>query len=78
MRLGVDVMEAGHDCPKCGARMDGQGILCMSCMTGGDATAIREGIKDTFRDFCTRAVLNPISEALQILWDDGRRVTAER
>ena len=34
-RLGVDVMEGGHACPKCGIMMDCKGIHPQSCMSGG-------------------------------------------
>ena len=75
-RLGVDVMDSGMPCCFCGHHLDAQGSHCLSCMAGGDATTLHNGVRDVYFDFCERAGLRPISEAPNILLDvftlDGR------
>ena len=75
-RLGVDVMDSGMPCCFCGHHLDAQGSYCLSCMAGGDATTLHNGVRDVYFDFCERAGLRPISEAPNILQDvftlDGR------
>ena len=75
-RLGVDVMDSGMPCCFCGHHLDAQGSHCLSCMAGGEATTLQNGVRDVYFDFCERAGLKPISEAPNILLDvftlDGR------
>ena len=75
-RLGVDVMDSGMPCCFCGHHLDAQGSHCLSCMAGGDATTLHNGVRDVYFDFCEGAGLRPISEAPNILLDvftlDGR------
>ena len=66
-RLGVDVMEGDSPCPLCGHLMDAKGIHALSCMSGGDATAVHNGVRDVYHDFCERGGLRPRSEAPQVL-----------
>ena len=68
-RLGVDVMDSGMPCCFCGHHLDAQGSHCLSCMAGGDATTLHNGVRDVYFDFCERAGLRPISEAPNILLD---------
>ena len=69
IRLGVDVMEGGQPCGFCGLILDSKGLHCWSCMAGGDATAVHNGIRDIFYDYCDRAALRPSSEAPGVLAD---------
>ena len=66
-RLGVDVMEGGEPCPKCGMQMDGQGIHPQSCMAGGDAVLQHNAIRDVHEDYCRRGGLRPEHEAPGLL-----------
>ena len=80
-RLGVDVMEGDSPCGFCGQLMDAGGLHACSCMSGGDATAQHNAVRDVYFDFCERGALRPLSEAPRILQDvfggDGRRRPAD-
>ena len=66
-RLGVDVMEGGDACPKCGIQLDCKGLHFWSCMAGGDATLEHNVVRDIFADFCQRGGLRPQTEAPGVL-----------
>ena len=45
-RLGVDVMDSGMPCCFCGHHLDALLLHCLSCMAGGDATTLHNGIRN--------------------------------
>ena len=66
-KLGVGVCDGGVSCPKCGMQLDAQGIHPQSCMSGGDATAVHNAIRDVYEDFSRRGGLRPEAEAPDLL-----------
>ncbi|CAK9062512.1 unnamed protein product [Durusdinium trenchii] len=70
-RLGVDMCLGGGACRFCGLPMDVKGRHPQSCMAGGDAVALHNGLRDLLHDYCARAQLRP--QALL----DGRRRPAD-
>lgn len=74
-RLGVDVCAGGGACRFCGHVVDAKGRHAQSCMAGGDAVALHNGLRDLLLDYCTRAQLRPQAEAPGIL--DGHRRPAD-
>ena len=61
-------MDSGMPCCFCGHHLDAQGSHCLSCMAGGDATTLHNGVRDVYFDFCELAGLRPISEAQTFFW----------
>ena len=74
-RLGVDVCAGGGACRFCGHVVDAKGRHAQSCMAGGDAVALHNGLRDLLLDYCARAQLRPQAEAPGIL--DGHRRPAD-
>ena len=66
-RLGVDVCLGGGVCRFCGLPMDVKGRHPQSCMAGGDAVALHNGLRDLLHDYCARAQLRPQAEAPGLL-----------
>ena len=80
-RLGVDVDVGGHSCGFCGMVVDCKGRHSMSCMAGGDTTALHNTVRDLVFDYCKRGNLQAEEEAPGILKDlatpEGRRRPAD-
>ena len=74
-RLGVDMCIGGGACRFCGLPLDVKGRHPQSCMAGGDAVALHNGLRDLLHDYCARAQLRPQAEAPGLL--DGRRRPAD-
>eukprot|EP00438_Fugacium_kawagutii_P010523 Skav214520 [mRNA] locus=scaffold410:228880:231177:- [translate_table: standard] len=74
-RLGVDMCIGGGACRFCGLAMDVKGRHAQSCMAGGDAVALHNGLRDLLHSYCARAQLCPQAEAPGLL--DGRRRPAD-
>ena len=77
-RLGVDVMEAGETCPKCGMLLDAQWIHPQSCMAGGDASRVHNAVRDVYEDYCRRGGMRPVHEAPELLRNRDGEITRER
>lgn len=62
-RLGVDMCIGGGACRFCSLAMDVKGRHPQSCMAGGDAVALHNGLRDLLHGYCARARLRPQAEA---------------
>ena len=58
-RLGFDMCIGGGACRFCGLPMDVKGRHPQSCMAGGDAVALHNGLRDLLHKYCARAQLRP-------------------
>ena len=72
-RLGVDMCNGGGACRFCGLAMDVKGRHPQSCVAGGDAVALHNGLRDLLHGYCARAQLRPQADAPGLL--DGRGAT---
>ena len=70
-------MEAGDPCPKCGMQLDRKGIHPQSCMAGGDATLVHNGLRDVYEDYCKRGGMHPEHELGGLLSRDSRERPAD-
>ena len=76
-RLGVDVSPGEGSCRFCGLCADAKRRHVLSCMSGGDATAVHNHVRDLIFDYCRRGRLSPVSEAPQLLPGLARRRPAD-
>ena len=67
LRLGVDVMDGNHPCSFCALPVDSKGRHALSCMAGGDATAVHHTVRDVLHDYCDLGGLRPTLEAPNLL-----------
>ena len=67
--LGVDVMEGGEPCPKCGVMLDCKGTHPKSCMAGGDKNILHNAVRDVYEDYSRRGGLRPEREAPGLMAD---------
>ena len=66
LRLGVDVSPGAGTCFR-GLVADPAGRHALSCMSGGDTTALHNQIRDLIFDYCKRGGLHPVLEASHLL-----------
>ena len=79
LRLGVDVSPGAGTCCFRGLVADPAGRHALSCMSGGDTTALHNQIRDLIFDYCKRGGLHPVLEASRLLpgLDAARRRPAD-